>query len=1250
MVLGLAVWTGAAGGPSLTPGDGVAGAPAVVAPTPVAVAAGEYHTCALTSAGGVKCWGANFTGSLGDGSMASSPAPVDVTNLSSGVQAVSAGHGHTCALTDAGEVKCWGLNSGGQIGDGTTTTRRAPVAVPGLASVTAVAVGGWSSCALTAAGGVKCWGANNHGQLGDGTTTSRSSPVDVAGLGAGVAAVDVGDGHACALMAAGGVKCWGENGHGELGDGTTADRLTPVDVSGLGSGMAAIAAGGDHSCAVSALGALTCWGANNYGALGDGTNTTRTTPVAVSGLAAGVMTVDAGNNHTCAVTTGGAMKCWGTSGYGELGDGTTTGRSTPVAVSGLGSGVASISVGGVHTCAITQTGTLKCWGLNESAQIGDGTHSFSSGRTTPATVYGFVSGLSGITSNAIHTCALTSTGGAVCWGSDWYAELGDGGNVNSSLPIPVSGLNEPLAALAAGSFHTCGLTASGGVMCWGINAEGELGDGGPANYGSLPVAVVGLGSGVVMIAAGGEHTCALTVAGAVKCWGGNSFGELGDGTTTYRETPVDVVGLPGGIAQIDAGSDHTCARTGAGTVWCWGGNSGGQLGDGTKVDRSTPVQVTGLGGGAATIAAGLWETCAATLAGGAKCWGRNTGGQLGDGTTTDRTSPVDVVGLAEGIASIAVGEQHACALTGGGAVKCWGRNSAGEVGDGTTVQRLTPVTVTGLSSGAAAISAGSIHTCAVTTSGRGLCWGDNAWGEVGDGARILWLTPVDVVGFGPVSKTLAVGRGGGGAGSVGSDPAGIACGATCTAGFAYGSPVTLHAAPQPGSTFAGWSGACSGVGDCVLTLGADKAVHATFVQAPKTLSVSTGGNGSGRIASSPAGIACTASCTESFAHGEHVLLTAIPSTGSSFGGWSGACSGTAPCTLTMDADRSATATFTLVAETLAVALAGTGGGDVTSTPAGIACGAACTSQFTYGAFVTLQAAARPGSTFTGWSGACSGAGACTVTMDGARSVTATFAANPKTLTVSRAGNGVGSVTSSPAAVACGSTCSAAFAHGTPVVLAAVAAPGSTFTGWSGACSGTRGCTLTMDADRAATATFTVRPTSAPALPRGTVSGKVIMNGARMRSGAVRYGSRFDVTHGSLTLKTRVGTIRVWGGGSPAVFVLSRGAGKENMLDVLALAQGDFAVCGRAGQKRARSASQSGVAAHAVRGLSGRAEGGFRVKAKRSATTVRAATWTVTDRCDGTLTKVATGKAEVYDLGRKTSIVVAAGRSYMAPRR
>ncbi len=456
------------------------------------------------------------------------------------------------------------------------------------------------------------------------------------------------------------------------------------------------------------------------------------------------------------MTTPGGLKCWGWNDSGRLGDGTTTNRSTPVDVSGLTSGVAAVSSGDRHTCAVTTSGGLKCWGRNFFGLLGDGT---TTDRRTPDDVVGLTGGVAAVSAGGSHTCAVITSGGLKCWGWNFFGPLGDGTNKERGTPVDVTGFTGGVAAaVSSGAIHTCAVTTSGGLKCWGYNSSGQLGDGTTIDR-FTPVDVTGLTSGVAAVSSGASHTCAVTTSGGLKCWGRNSGGQLGDGTITGRSTPVDVVGLTSGVAAVSAGGNHTCAVTMVGGLKCWGQNSSSELGDSTIEDRSTPVEVVGLTSGVAAVSSGASHTCAVTTSGGLKCWGRNSGGQLGDGTITGRSTPVDVAGLTSGVAAVSSGAGHTCAVTTLGGLTCWGWNSYGQLGDSTATNRTTPVDVTELTSGLAAISAGGNHTCAVTTSGGLKCWGSNFDGQLGDGAPKYRATPADVFGFLPsdvsVEKTAS---------------------------------------------------------------------------------------------------------------------------------------------------------------------------------------------------------------------------------------------------------------------------------------------------------------------------------------------------------------------------------------------------------------------------------------------------------------------------------------------------------------
>jgi alpha-tubulin suppressor-like RCC1 family protein len=355
------------------------------------------------------------------------------------------------------------------------------------------------------------------------------------------------------------------------------------------------------------------------------------------------VTANAGSFHTCAVLSYGGVECWGDNQYGQLGDGTTTDRSTPVAVQGL-SGVVSINGGMYHTCALLSDQTVRCWGRNNNGQLGDGT---TTTRTTPVRVAG-LSNVVSITAGRLHTCALLSDQTVWCWGDNQYGELGDNSTTDRHSPVQVRG----------------------------VGGAGNL-------------------AGAAMVTAGMYHTCALFGNGTAACWGRNNYGQLGDGSTNDRHTPVMVNGLAN-ATTVNAGMFHTCSVVGSGTIACWGRNNRGQLGDGSTTNRSTPVAVSGISA-ATLVSGGMYHTCALLSNHTVDCWGWNNNGQLGDGTTTQRTTPVQVSGITTAVQVSAGGGnganlEHSAALLSDGSVACWGDNSNGQLGDGTTTDRHTPVT------------------------------------------------------------------------------------------------------------------------------------------------------------------------------------------------------------------------------------------------------------------------------------------------------------------------------------------------------------------------------------------------------------------------------------------------------------------------------------------------------------------------------------------------------------------------------
>jgi alpha-tubulin suppressor-like RCC1 family protein len=551
------------------------------------------------------------------------------------VAAIAAGDNATYAVKTNGTLWAWGTNIYNELGDGTTTSRNTPVQVKGpngvgfLTGVVAVAAGDWHAVALKSNGTVWSWGWNGEGSIGDNTTTQRATPVQVVGLGGvgtltNITQIASDEYSTLALKSDGTAWAWGGNGYGELGDNTTTQRRAPVQVvgpNGVGflNSVTTLAASVYTGHALRADGTVWSWGYGANGQLATDTTANSSTPIrAVSpnglGVFPGARAIVSGYYHTLVLKTDGTVYGFGYNIEGELGDGTTSHRSVAVQTRGPGGvgvleDVLFIAAGGYHSVALKEDGTVWAWGWNANGQLGDGTQT---NRNTPVQVMGlggngFLTNIVAIAAGSAHTLALRRDGRVFGWGANSYGGLGNVTGSGSTYPTEMVNENGtgPLGAIisiAAGDYHSLMLGANGRVFATGYNVSGQLGDNTTTNR-SRPVRVVGPGGSgaltdVVSIAAGGQFSLGLKFDGTVFAWGQNSYGQLGDNTTTDRHAPVPVVG-PGGagtlanVATVAAGRNHALAVKFDGTVWAWGLNDNGQLGDNTGVNRPAPVQAKG---------------------------------------------------------------------------------------------------------------------------------------------------------------------------------------------------------------------------------------------------------------------------------------------------------------------------------------------------------------------------------------------------------------------------------------------------------------------------------------------------------------------------------------------------------------------------------------------------------------------------------------------------------------------------------
>jgi alpha-tubulin suppressor-like RCC1 family protein len=937
----------------------------------MAVATGLNFTLALKSDGTLWAWGYNGFGQLGDNTTTQRTYPVQVGVLTN-VIAIAAGDNHSIALTSDGYVWTWGQNSNGQLGNGTTTVAKQPQQV---ATAPAMAIGAGANHTLIVKVDGTVWGmgVNSSGQLGDGTNANpRTTPVQMNNIDSAVA-VAGGNAHSLVLLANGTLKATGSNGFGQLGDSTNTQRLSPASVT-MVTNVTQIAASQAHSYAVRNDGTMWSWGLS---ALGAGTVTQRNAPAQISELA-NVGTAAAGGSHGLAVSTAGVVWTWGDNAAGQLGDGSTADRSIPGAISDvnyawkIGTPTFSVAAGTynigktvVVSCAtpgaeihytvsgatptqadpiiasgaslvIDQTTTLeaRAWKTgyptsnievaiysltpvkpvispaggsfstaqsitistttsgswirytldgtppSESSTLYAGPLTVGTSTTVKATAFrtGWtpsliasatltmnfgtiaaptVAPLSGVYASTVTVIMNTAAGGTIRYTTNGAAPttsspaytgpvdittsstvtakafhpdyttspptsatytivvepgvmspnggtytMGQiitassptvGANLTYTLngaaplatdpPFPTNGIvagNVTLKVAAwkagatpslvttatyqvigatargqifAGGSHSFAIRPDGIVFAWGSNASGQIGDGTTISR-STPVLVNGV-TGAVAGAAGDSHSLAVDTRGTTRGWGANTNGRLGDNSTTNRLSPTLVNNaLLTNVTSVAAGLSHSLAIDGNGAAWAWGYNAAGQLGIGNTNQQLVPVAISSLAD-LVSVAAGQSSSFALKADGTVWSWGANASGQLGMGDTSSRLIPEQVQALSA-VQAIAPGGSHTLALMGDATVRTWGLNSSGQLGDGTINQHSSPNPVVGLS-GVVAIAAGSAHSIALLSDGNVWAWGSNSNGQVGNGSGVNRFSPVQVTGL-PAIASISAGK------------------------------------------------------------------------------------------------------------------------------------------------------------------------------------------------------------------------------------------------------------------------------------------------------------------------------------------------------------------------------------------------------------------------------------------------------------------------------------------------------------
>ncbi|MGE5329012.1 MAG: hypothetical protein ACM3KR_05875 [Deltaproteobacteria bacterium] len=620
---------------------------------------------------------------------------------------IAANGAHAAALKLDGSVWTWGNN------DLNIGKLKYYAQLSNFQKILKASAGSNFCLALKDDGTVWSWGYNGSGQLGVGGCDVSATPIKVNEL-TNIVDICTGSNFCLALKNDGTVWSWGDNVYGQLGDGTTVNKSLPSKIASL-SGITAISAGNRHSLVLKNDGTVWAWGENTYCQLGDNTWSNRTAPIQVPNIAdITAISASAGGLHNLVLKKDGTVWSWGYNGSGQLGNGAGKYLSYAVRIPSL-SGVGAISAGSSHSLALKKDGTLWAWGDNSSGELGNNSTNSSS---TPIQING-INNINKISAGCLFTLALKNDGTVWAWGDNTYGQLGDNSTINKLLPVQIA-LPNSVTAIYAGIYNGMVLKNDETLWTCGDNRFKQLGFvGGEIQSSSTPVKASSL-TNIKNIAAGANHYLFLKNDKTVWSYGINSSGQLGNGSTDANMSPALVNGL-NNVKAVAAGSAHSLALKEDGTIWAWGDNSKGQLGDNSWVNRTTPVRVSNITNVIA-ISAGSMHSLAVTSDGAVWAWGKNTTSQLGDGSTSESGIPVKTKGISSAV-GVAGGDAHSFGLVSNGTLKAWGRNKSGQLGCDDTDDVSSAVDA--LISDVKAVDAGDLHSIALKNDGTVWAWGDN---------------------------------------------------------------------------------------------------------------------------------------------------------------------------------------------------------------------------------------------------------------------------------------------------------------------------------------------------------------------------------------------------------------------------------------------------------------------------------------------------------------------------------------------
>ena len=677
----------------------------------LAVSCGQNHTAVLINDGTVRVCGRNTFGQLGQNDTVDRSTVVSILGISSQAVAVACGANFTAVLMNDGTVRVCGVNNNAQLGQNDLVTRSTVVSILGISSqAIAVACGVNSTTVLINDGTVRVCGRNDNGQLGQNDLVTRSTVVSILGISSQAVAIACGAYHTLVLLNDGTVRACGLNNNGQLGQNDLVTRSTVVSVLGISSQAIALACGRYFTSILMNNGTVRVCGQNDRGQLGQNDLVTRSTVVSVLGISSQAVAVACGSVNMAILMNDGTVDVCGVNNNGRLGLNDTVTRSTVVTM--LGTAPLPFS----QVCYTSGWDGKNPIGLAQSSQ-------------------------------ARHVAILMNDGTVRVSGNNSYGALGQNDMVRRSTLVPILGISSQAIAVASGRYHTVILMNDGTVRGCGHNSSGELGQNNTSIVRQTPVPILGISSQAIAVACGREYTAIVMNDGTVRVCGDNSNGQLGQNDLTTRSTPVPILGISSQAIAVACGQYHTAILMNDGTVRVCGLNQYGQLGQNDLITRSTVVSVLGISSQAIAVACGYAHTAILMNDGTVRVCGANYYGQLGQNDLVTRSTVVSILGISSQAIAVACGADHTVILMNDGTVRVCGDNSDGQLGQNSVLRKSTLVQVLGISSQAIGITCGLFFTTILMNNGTVRVCGDNFDGQLGQNNTVDRLTVVSVPGI-----------------------------------------------------------------------------------------------------------------------------------------------------------------------------------------------------------------------------------------------------------------------------------------------------------------------------------------------------------------------------------------------------------------------------------------------------------------------------------------------------------------------